>query len=44
MADLPARLDLGQLDDQASDLLSAAQRGEPDAVARNSAVSPSLFL
>ena len=44
MADLPARLDLGQLDDQASDLLSAAQRGEPDAVARISAVSGPLTL
>jgi uncharacterized protein len=44
MADLPARLDLGQLDDQASDLLGAAQRGEPDAVARIGAVPGPLIL
>ena len=44
MADLPARPDLGQLRHQARDLLRAAQRGEPDAVARISAVSGRLIL
>ena len=44
MADLPARPDLGQLRHQARDLLRAAQRGDPDAVARTSAVSGRLIL
>jgi hypothetical protein len=44
MADLPARPDLGQLHHQAKDLLRAAQRGDPDAVARISAVSGRLIL
>jgi hypothetical protein len=39
MADLPARPDLGQLHHQAKDLLRAAQRSDPDAVARIRAVS-----
>jgi uncharacterized protein len=44
MADLPARPDLGQLHHQAKDFLKAAQRGDPDAVARISAVSGRLIL
>ena len=44
MADLPARPDLGQLHHQAKDLLRAAQRGDPDAVARINAVSGRLIL
>jgi len=44
MADLPARPDLGQLRHQAKDLLRAAQRGDPDAVARISAVCDRLIL
>ena len=44
MADLPARPDLGQLHHQAKDLLRAAQSGDPDAVARISAVSGPLIL
>ena len=44
MADLPARPDLGQLHHQAKDHLRAAQRGDPDAVARISAVSGRLIL
>ncbi len=44
MADLPARPDLGQLHHQAKDLLRAAQRGDPDAVARISAVRGRLIL
>jgi uncharacterized protein len=44
MADLPARPDLGQLRHQAKDLLRAAQRGDPDAVARINAVSAGLIL
>src|SRR5580704_9194264 len=44
MADLPARPDLGQLRHQARDLLRAAQRGDPDAVARIDAVSGRLIL
>jgi len=44
MADLPAQPDLGQLHHQAGDLLRAAQRGDPDAVARISAVSGRLIL
>jgi uncharacterized protein len=44
MADLPARPDLGQLHRQAKDLLRAAQRGDPDAVARINAVSGRRIL
>ncbi len=44
MADLPARPDLGQFHRQAKDLLRAAQRGDPDAVARINAVSGRLIL
>ncbi|HEY2640626.1 MAG TPA: hypothetical protein VGI66_12180 [Streptosporangiaceae bacterium] len=44
MADLPARADLGQLYHQAEDLLRAATRGDPDAVARIRAVSDRLIL
>ena len=44
MADLPARPDLGQLRHQAKDLLRAAQRGYPDAVARINAVSGRLIF
>jgi hypothetical protein len=44
MPDLPARPDLGQLRHQAKDLLRAAQRGDPDAVARIGAVSGRLIL
>jgi len=44
MADLPARPDLGQLHRQAKDLLRAAQRGDPDAIARINAVSGRLSL
>jgi hypothetical protein len=44
MADLPARPDLDQLRHQAKDLLRAAQRGDPDAVARINAVSGGLIL
>ena len=44
MPDLPARPDLGQLRHQAKDLLGAAQRGDPGAVARISAVSDRLIL
>jgi uncharacterized protein len=44
MADMPARPDLGQLHHQAKDLLRAAQRGDPDAVARINAVSGRLIL
>jgi ankyrin repeat protein len=44
MADLPARPDLGQLHRQAKDLLRAAQRSDPYAVARISAVSGRLIL
>ena len=39
MPDLPARPDLDQLRHQAKDLLHAAQRGDPDAIARIRAVS-----
>jgi uncharacterized protein len=41
---LPARPDLDQLRHQAKDLLHAAQRGDPDAVARISAVSGQVIL
>ena len=41
---LPARPDLGQLRHQAKDLLRAAQRGDPGAVARIRAVSDWLIL
>lgn len=44
MADLPARPDLGQLRHQAKDLLHAAQRGDPGAVARINAVCDRLIL
>ena len=44
MADLPARPDLGQLRHQAKDLLRGAQRGDPGAGARISAVSGRLIL
>ena len=44
MADLPARPDLDQLRHQAKDLLRAAQRGDPDAVARIGAVCDRLIL
>ena len=44
MADLPVRPDLGQLHHQAKDLLRAAQRGDPGAVARINAVSGRLIL
>ena len=44
MADLPARPDLDQLRHQAKDLLRAAQRGDPDAVARINAVSGRLIF
>ena len=44
MPDLPARPDLGQLRHQAKDLLRAAQRGDPGAVARIRAVSDRLIL
>jgi hypothetical protein len=39
MPDLPARPDLDQLRHQAKDLLHAAQRGDPAAIGRISAVS-----
>ena len=41
---LPVRPDLDQLRHQAKDLLHAAQRGDPDAVARIRAVSGRLML
>jgi ankyrin repeat protein len=44
MPDLPARPHLGQLRHQAKDLLRAAQRGDPGAVARIRAVSDRLIL
>jgi uncharacterized protein len=44
MPDLPARPDLDQLRHQAKDLLHAAQRGDPDAVARIGAVAGRLIL
>ena len=44
MADLPARPDLNQLRHQAKDLLHAAQRGDPDAIARIDAVSDQVML
>ena len=44
MPDLPARPDLGQLRHQAKDLLRAADRGDPGAVARIRAVSNRLIL
>ena len=44
MAYLPAQPDLDQLRHQARDLLRAAQRGHPDAVARINAVSGRLIL
>jgi uncharacterized protein len=44
MPDLPARPDLDQLRHQAKDLLRAAQRGDPAAVARIRAVSGRLIL
>ena len=44
MPDLPVRPDLDQLRHQAKDLLHAAQRGDPDAIARIEAVSDRLIL
>lgn len=44
MPDLPARPDLGQLRHQAKDLLHAAQRGDPGAIARINAVSDQIML
>src|SRR5437764_337940 len=44
MPDLPARPDLDQLRHQARDLLRAARRGDPDAVARIQAVSGQIML
>jgi hypothetical protein len=44
MAYLPARPDLDQLRHQAKDNLHAAQRGDPDAFARISAVSDRVIL
>jgi hypothetical protein len=44
MPDLPARPDLDQLRHQAKDLLHAAQRGDPEAIARIHAVSDQLML
>lgn len=44
MADLPARSDLNQLRRQAKDLLQAARRGQPDALARLRAVSGGVIL
>jgi hypothetical protein len=41
---LPARPDLDQLRHQAKDLLHAAQRGDPEAVRRISAVSDRVIL
>jgi hypothetical protein len=41
---LPARPDLDQLRHQAKDLLHAAQRGDPEAAARISAVSDRFIL
>ena len=41
---LPVRPDLDQLRHQAKDLLHAAQRGDPDAVARIQAVSSRVIL
>jgi hypothetical protein len=44
MPDLPARPDLDQLRHQAKDLLHAAQRGDPAAIARIGAVSGPVIL
>jgi hypothetical protein len=44
MPDLPARPDLDQLRHQAKDLLHAAQRGDPAAIGRISAVSGTIML
>lgn len=44
MPDLPARPDLGQLRHQAKDLLRAARRGDPEALARIRAVSDLVIL
>ncbi len=44
MPDLPARPDLDQLRHQARELLRAAQRGDPEAIARIRAVSDRLVL
>jgi hypothetical protein len=44
MPDLPARPDLEQLRHQAKDLLHAAQRGDPAAIARIRAVSDRIVL
>jgi hypothetical protein len=44
MADLPARPDLDQLRHQAKELLRAAQRGDPEAIARIRAVSEQIIL
>jgi uncharacterized protein len=44
MPDLPARPDLGQLRNQAKDLLDAAKSGDPDATRRIRAVSDRLIL
>jgi hypothetical protein len=44
MRELPARPDLDQLRHQAKDLLHAAQRGDPEAIARIRAVSDRVIL
>lgn len=44
MSNLPPRPDLDQLRNQAKDVLRAAKRGEPDAMARLRAVSDRLIL
>jgi ankyrin repeat protein len=44
MADLPARPDLDQLRHQAKELLRAAQRGDPEAIARIRAVGERVIL
>jgi len=44
MADLPARPDLDQLRHQAKELLRAAQRGDPQAIARIRAVAGRIIL
>jgi len=44
MTDLPARPDLDQLRHQAKELLRAAQRGDPEAIARIDAVTGKMIL
>ena len=44
MTDLPARPDLDQLRHQAKELLRAAQRGDPEAIARIRAVTGKIIL